>query len=45
MLIKTLDKYVVRSFLYSLLMWFIEFMSLRIVLDLFVNLDEFAEIT
>ena len=44
MLIKTLDKYVVRSFLYSLLLWFVVFMSLRIVADLFVNLDEFAEV-
>lgn len=44
MLIKTLDRYVVRSFLHSLLMWVIVFMSLRIVMDLFINLDEFTEI-
>ncbi len=43
-MIKTLDKYVVRSFLYSLMLWFVVFMSLRIVADLFVNLDEFAEV-
>ncbi|MFA6134514.1 MAG: LptF/LptG family permease [Phycisphaerae bacterium] len=40
---RTLDRYIVRSFLYSALLWLVVLMSLRIVVDLFVNLDEFAE--
>jgi len=41
---KTLDRYIVRSFLVSALLWFIVMMSLRVVTDLFVNLDEFAKL-
>ena len=40
---KTLDKYIVRSFLVSALMWFFVLMSMRVVIDLFVNMDEFTE--
>lgn len=40
---KTLDRYIVRNFLYMALLWFLIFMSLRIVVDMFVNLDEFSE--
>jgi len=43
MVIKMLDRYIVRTFLHSLLMWFIVFMVLRIIIDLFVNMDEFTE--
>ena len=41
---KTLDRYIVRSFLVSALLWFIVMMSLRVVTDLFVNMDEFAKL-
>ena len=40
---KTLDRYIVRNFLVSTALWFAVMMSLRIVVDLFVNIDEFAE--
>ncbi len=40
---KTLDKYILNSFLYSLIMWFIVVMSLRIAVDLFLFMDEFTE--
>ena len=40
---KTIDRYIVRNFLISVGMWFVIMMSLRIVMDLFINMDEFAE--
>ena len=40
---KTLDRYIVRNFLSSALLWFLILMALRIVTDLFVNMDEFTE--
>lgn len=40
---RTLDKYIVRSFLQSVLLWFAALMMLRVVIDLFMNLDEFTE--
>ena len=40
---KTLDRYIMRTFLHSLLMWFLVFMMMRIVIDLFVKMDEFTE--
>lgn len=40
---KTLDRYIVRNFLTSAVLWFVVLMSLRIVTDLFVNIDEFGE--
>ncbi|MCE5326570.1 MAG: LptF/LptG family permease [Planctomycetaceae bacterium] len=40
---KILDRYIVRTFLTTTFMWFIVLMSLRIMLDLFINLDEFAK--
>jgi lipopolysaccharide export LptBFGC system permease protein LptF len=40
---KTLDRYVIRSFLLSALLWFLILMSMRVVIDLLVNMDEFAE--
>ncbi|MCE5279326.1 MAG: LptF/LptG family permease [Planctomycetaceae bacterium] len=38
---KILDRYIVRTFLTTTFMWFVVMMSLRIVIDLFINLDEF----
>lgn len=40
---KTLDKYVVKNFLIGYLIAFLVLMGLRIMIDLFVNLDEFTE--
>jgi hypothetical protein len=40
---KTLDKYIIRNFLASAGLWFLVLMSLRIVADLFVNMDEWAK--
>jgi lipopolysaccharide export system permease LptF/LptG-like protein len=40
---KTLDRYVLRGFLFSLLMWLVVMLTLRIMTDLFVNMDEFTE--
>jgi len=42
-MIKTLDRYIIRTFLHSLLMWFIVVLVLRIVVDMFTNMDEFTE--
>jgi len=41
---KTLDKYIVRSFLITAALFFVAMIALRIVGDLFVNIDEFAEV-
>ena len=41
---KTLDRYIVRNFVGSAILWFVVLMALRIVTDLFVNIDEFAEL-
>jgi len=41
---RTLDHYIIRSFLHSYLLCFLVMMGLRIVSDLFVNMDEFAEL-
>jgi len=41
---RTLDRYILRSFLYSYLLCFLVMMGLRIVSDLFVNMDEFSEL-
>ncbi len=41
---RTLDRYVVRSFLFSAVLWFVVLMALRIITDMFVNMDEFAEL-
>ena len=41
---RTLDRYIIRSFVSSLVLWFAVLMSLRIVIDLFVNMDEFAKL-
>ncbi len=38
-----LDRYIVRNFLISAMMWFVVLMSLRVIVDLFVNIDEFAK--
>jgi lipopolysaccharide export system permease protein len=43
MKIKILDKYIIKNFLIGYLIAFGVLMGLRIVIDLFVNLDEFAE--
>ncbi len=39
---KILDRYVARTFLVTAGLWFVVLMSLRIVTDLFVNMDRFA---
>ncbi len=44
-MIRTLDRYIVRSFLISALLSFVTLMSLRVVADLFVNMDEFTKKT
>jgi lipopolysaccharide export LptBFGC system permease protein LptF len=40
---RTLDRYIVRNFLASAAMWFIVLMALRIVTDLFINMDEYVK--
>ena len=40
---KTLDRYIIRSFLTTAFMFLVVMMMLRIVLDLFTNMDEFTE--
>ncbi len=40
---KTLDRYIVRNFLSAAILWFLILMSLRGVIDMFVNMDEFAK--
>ena len=40
---RTLDRYITRNFLYSVLLCFVVLMSLRIVADLCFNIDEFAK--
>jgi lipopolysaccharide export LptBFGC system permease protein LptF len=40
---RTLDWYIVRSFLLSALLWLVSLLALRIMVDLFANMDEFAE--
>jgi len=40
---RTLDRYIIRTFLVSLGAWFLIIMTLRILLDLFANMDEFTE--
>lgn len=40
---RTLDRYVVKTFLMTAWWFFVVFMLLRVVVDLFVNMDEFAE--
>jgi len=42
---KTLDRYVIRTFLWSALMLLVATMALRIVADLFLYMDEFLEDT
>jgi lipopolysaccharide export LptBFGC system permease protein LptF len=40
---KTLDRYIVRTFLTNAFLFMVVMMMLRIVLDLFTNMDEFTE--
>jgi len=40
---RTLDRYILRNFIISAFLWFVVLMSLRIVADLFVNMDEFTK--
>lgn len=42
---KILDKYVVRNFLFTAVICFFVLMSLRVIVDMFFNMDEFAEKT
>jgi lipopolysaccharide export LptBFGC system permease protein LptF len=42
-MIRTLDRYVIKNFLVGYVIAFCVLMGLRIMIDLFVNLDEFAE--
>lgn len=44
-MIKTLDRYVIRTFANSYLLCFGVMMGMRVIADLFVNIDEFAELT
>ena len=41
---RTIDWYIVRSFLVAVLLWTVSLMTLRVVLDLLANMDEFAEL-
>lgn len=40
---KILDRYIIRTFLVSTVLWLVVMMMLRIVIDLFINMDEFIE--
>ncbi|MCJ7544604.1 MAG: LptF/LptG family permease [Phycisphaerae bacterium] len=40
---RTLDRYIVRNFLTSAALWFVILMALRIVTDLFINMDEYVK--
>ena len=40
---RTLDRYIIRNFLVAALLSFLVLMSLRVVIDLFINMDEFAK--
>lgn len=40
---KTLDRYIIRSFLWSTLLLLVAMLALRITVDLFLNMDEFME--
>lgn len=40
---RTLDRYILRSFLSSVVMWLVSLVALRVLGDLFANMDEFAE--
>ena len=40
---KTLDRYIIRTFLQSMLLWFVVLIALRVVGDLFTQMDEFTE--
>ena len=40
---RTIDLYIVRSFLLSMVLWLVSLMALRIMVDMFANMDEFAE--
>ncbi|MBC8373821.1 MAG: LptF/LptG family permease [Planctomycetes bacterium] len=40
---KTLDRYIVRTFLSTAFLFLVVMLTLRIVLDLFFNMDEFTE--
>jgi lipopolysaccharide export LptBFGC system permease protein LptF len=42
--VRTLDRYVIRNFLVTLVMFLATFMALRILVHLFLNTDEFAEL-
>ena len=42
---KTLDRYIVRSFLYSYMLCLLVMLGMRMAADLFVNIDEFAELS
>jgi len=41
--VNTLDRYIVKNFLLSVLLCFVALMCIRIVADLFFNMDEFAK--
>ncbi len=40
---RLLDRYVIRNFLYAALLWFLIMMSLRIIVDMFIGMDEFVK--
>ncbi|MCY2930014.1 MAG: LptF/LptG family permease [Planctomycetota bacterium] len=39
----TLDRYIIRTFITSVILWFIVLMSVRVMADLLFNFDEFAD--
>ena len=40
---RTIDWYIVRSFLLAAALWLVSLLALRVLLDMFANMDEFAE--
>jgi len=42
---RTLDRYVVKNFLTAVLLCFVALMAIRVVSDLFFNMDEFTKVT
>jgi len=40
---RTMDRYILRRFLGAFLLWFVVLLALRVVVDLFLYMDEFAE--
>lgn len=41
---KTLDRYIIHNFLSAAFVWFLAFMAMRIIVDMFFNMGQFAEL-